>query len=306
VPGETTWTAVLVLNLGGRDAGPSELAVGMPSGTTIRGDLPGCTTAPDRRSITCRYDGLTTLDGDEEHAGDILAFPVRVDASVVGPRTLTGGTAVLRDQGALGPAPTLAARTAAVRNPVGAARLAALTGDADQGDNSDTFVATVVPVANISVVTGPVRVSGSTATVPFTVRSNGPAVATGVYAEITAPTGTTFAGVPADCTRVGRRMACDLAERLAPGASIARSVRLSLTGAPVGRDGSIVAGSDSEDLIGSDNTVPIEIPGTLVQARLPVTGTRSGMVAGTGAALLLLGGALVLAGRRRRPVAVTA
>jgi LPXTG-motif cell wall-anchored protein len=90
-------------------------------------------------------------------------------------------------------------------------------------------------------------------------------------------------------------------------------VAFTVTGTSVGRNGSIVAGSDAVDPARADNTATIAVPvpagsgpqGTLAQGRLPVTGPRSGPAAGTGAALLILGGALVLLARRRRPAAVS-
>ncbi|MDQ1675797.1 MAG: hypothetical protein QOC93_941 [Actinomycetota bacterium] len=307
VPGEITEAGVLVLNFGGRPTGPAELTVAMPAQTTIVRNLPGCVTAADRRSLTCRYDSLTSLEGDPDQAGDFLVLPVKVDATLVGPRTLTGGTATVVDDPS-GPQTfaTGPVRTAALRNPVGAARLAALTDDADRTDNNDTFVATVAAVANLALTTGPVRIDGDRATVPYTVRSAGPAVATGVYVKTTAPTGTTFDGVPANCTRSGRTLRCDVAGSLAVGASVAGAVTLRITGTTVGRDGSIAAGFDGYDPTAVDNTVALRIasPGSLNQGGLAVTGTKLALTAGTGAAMLLLGGALVLLARRRRAVAV--
>lgn len=313
VPGEVVEAGVLVVNFGARATGPVELAVQMPTGTTIVGGAGGCTTAADRRSLTCRYDrfsgGRGGLGG--EQSGDFVDLLVKVDESVVGPRTLTGGLAVVRDDVDLRLLKSGPVRTASLRNPVGAARIASLVGDADETDNSDIFAATVLPVANLVVTTKPVRVSGRTATVPYTVGSTGPSVATGVFAKVTAPTGTTFAAVPAGCERSGRALVCDLADSLAPGGSVAGTVKLKVTGTSVGRNGSIVAGFDGVDPARANNTVAMRITvpagaGTLDQGRLAVTGTRLGMFAGTGAALLLLGGALVLIGRRRRAAAVSA
>ncbi|HEY0358022.1 MAG TPA: hypothetical protein VGD11_05540 [Mycobacteriales bacterium] len=313
VPGKVAVTDVAVANFGPQPTGPAEITVAVPTGTTIVRDLPGCVTAADHRSLSCRYDSLSSAYVDPDNAVDFLEISVRVDASLVGPRTLTGGTAVVRDPAVRTVAAAGPVRTAALRQPGGAARLAALAGDADESDNNDTFVATVAPVANLVVTTGAVRVVGKTATVPFTVRNTGPAVATNVYVEITAPTGTAFARIPADCTRSGRVLRCDLADQLAAGSSVAGSVAFTVTGTSVGRNGSIVAGSDAVDPARADNTATIAVPvpagsgpqGTLAQGRLPVTGPRSGPAAGTGAALLILGGALVLLARRRRPAAVS-
>jgi hypothetical protein len=282
----------------------------MPTGTTIVGDLQGCVRSADHRSMTCRYDSLAAGGVDSQSAVDFLDIPVVVDASFVGPRTLTGGTAVLRDDPAVlrtlasPPVRTAASvRTAALRHPGSAARLAGLAGDADNTDDSDVFVATVAPVANLVVTAGAVRAGGTTATVPFTVRSTGPAAATGVYALITAPSGTTFARTPAGCARSGRTLRCDLADRLAPGTSVPGSVTLTVTGTSVGRNGSIEAGFDGVDPVRANNTARIQLvvpaAGTVDRGRLAVTGTRLGMIAGTGVTLLILGGALVLAARRR-------
>jgi hypothetical protein len=315
VPGTITLTSVAVGNFGATATGPVELTVDMPTGTTIVGDLQGCVRSVGHRSLTCRYDSLTASSANSQNAVDFLDIPVVVDASLVGPRTLIGGTAVLLDDpaavrtlsaspaGTASPARTAApVRTAALRNPGSAARRAALAGDADDSDNSDVFVATVAPVANLAVTTRAVRVSGTTATVPFTVRSTGPAVATGVYALVTAPSGTTFAGTPAGCARSGRTLRCDLADRLAPGGSVAGSFMLTVTGTSVGRNGLIRTGSDGVDPVRANNAVRIQVAvpaAPPVQGRLAFTGTWLGQIVAAGGILLLLGGALVLVARRR-------
>jgi hypothetical protein len=301
VPGRVVPFAVVVVNFGSRTSGPAQLTVVMPARTTLVGGAAGCTTASNRRSLTCVYDSLTGPGGSGQDS-DFLELRVKVDRALVGPRTLTGGTAVIADPA--GSARLAAAgpvRTAALRNPVGATRLAALAGDADDSDNDDTFAATVAPVADLSVTLGAVRVSGTTATVPYTVHSAGPAVATGVLAKITAPTGTRFAGVPARCTGDGRTLRCALAGSLAPGRSVSGSVRFAITGT-VGRDGTIVAGSAAFDPARANNRADIDLAGAL-DGQLAVTGARSAPLAGSGAALLLLGGTLVLLASRRRGAA---
>jgi hypothetical protein len=194
-------------------------------------------------------------------------------------------------------------RTAAMRETATPQRRAALMGDADATDDSDTFVATTTePLVDLVVTAPKVKVDGDTITVPFTVGSRGPSTATEVAVAITAPTGTTFAAVPAGCTTEGTRvMICPVADTLAPNRSLARSFQLRVTGTAVGNDGSIAVASAETDPRQSNDSVRITVEAApaLTQGRLPVTGTQWGAVAGTGAALLLLGGALTLIARRR-------
>jgi hypothetical protein len=304
-PGDIGMAGVIALNLGAQPTGPAELTVTLPTGVQMAESIPGCTNATDLRSFTCLYDSIAAGDGD------FLMPEVQVDPSVGGPRTLTGGSAVLGSDPSgyvlrAAERSDRPVRTAAMRPNLTSQQLA-LIGDADETDNSDTFIATTTaPAVDLGVKTSSVDATGSTVTVPYTVRNLGPSTATDVIAQITAPTGTVFASVPAGCFAVGTRgLQCLVADSAVPSQSqsLARSFQLRVTGA-VGTDGSIVVLAAEDDVRMGNNAVQIAVtggaaaPAPVTQGRLPVTGSQWGALGGAGAALLLLGGVLAVIGRR--------
>jgi LPXTG-motif cell wall-anchored protein len=312
VPGSDGELFGVIGNLGSGDARDLLVTFTLPAGTTVLGteEELGCGIAANRRMLTCDTPVL------ERDFAAPFTFPIRVAPDAGGPRTLAGGTAVAADAPtarsfARTPAQTrrTAARIFAAPSKAAADRI---SGDTDQTDDTDTFVVTTTaPTADLAVTSATVRAGGlGEVAVPYAVRNAGPSTATGVVARITAPTGTALAGTPAGCTAAagGRELRCAVADILAPGAIVRRTVPLRITDRSVGEDGRIVVSSAAVDPATRGNSLRLDITvGGGVFGRglggLPVTGAQAGLIGAAGAVLLLLGGALVVVSRRRRAAA---
>jgi hypothetical protein len=315
VPGRAGMLFGLLANFGDRSSGPVAVDFTLPAGVTVPAEMvaeTGCAVSADRASLTCVAPALAA----GQPSGFLLPVQVAEDAGLG--RVFRGGTAVASG------APTLrtvdrsagsSARTANIFRPATEPQAAALTGDVDGSDNSDTFaVRTTDEVVALSVEVAPVRAAkGTTVEVPYVVRNAGPDAADLPDVLITAPTGTEFVATDTEeCEPEDeRRLWCYLPSVLPAGAEVEGTVRLRVTGATVGKDGTVEVDSAFQyDSTRADNSARIVVlpPVTesltegrppLTQGRLPVTGASVGR-AGTAGLLMLLGGAgLVVAARRR-------
>ena len=316
VPGRAGMLFGLLANFGDRSSGPVAVDFTLPAGVTVPAEMvaeTGCAVSADRASLSC----MAPAHAAGQASGFLLPVQVAEDAGLG--RVFPGGTAVASD------APTLRtvnhsagspARTANIFRPATEAEAAALTGDVDGSDNSDTFaVRTTDEVVALSVEVAPVRAAkGATVEVPYVVRNAGPDAADLPDVLITAPTGTEFVATDTEDCEPGedaRELWCYLPSILPAGAEAEGTVRLRVTGATVGKDGTVEVDSAFQyDSTRADNSARIVVlpPVTesltegrppLTQGRLPVTGASVGL-AGTAGLLMLLGGAgLVVAARRR-------
>jgi LPXTG-motif cell wall-anchored protein len=320
VPGAEGELFGVIGNLGSRSAQDMVVTFTLPAGTTVLGteEELGCGISANRRTLSCDTPAL------EPDFAAPFTLPIQVAPDAGGPRTLAGGTAVATDV----PASRLSAlsgktarseNTARSRNATAEifaapSKAAAdrISGDADQTDDTDTFVVTTTsPRADLAVTSASVRAGGlGEVAVPYAVRNSGPSTATGVLARITAPTGTAFAGTPAGCTAVpgGRELRCAVAGTLAPGATVKASMPVRITDRSVGEDGRIVVSSAVADPVTRGNSVRLDVSvagGFLGRAigGLPVTGAQAGLIGAAGGVLLALGGALVVLSRRRKAAA---
>jgi hypothetical protein len=265
-------------------------------------DDSGCAVTADRRSLTCVAPSIPV----GEFTGFVLPVEVAENAGLG--RVFAGGTAVASDASSMSLRSASRPRTSNIFEPATDAQAAAVAGDVDSSDNSDTFaVLTTERSADLSVAVPTVEAAkGSTVAVRYTVRNDGPDSVEFPGVLVTAPTGTEFGSLPDECEPAESRdtMWCFVPETLGVRQSATQTVSLRVTGTTVGTDGSLVVSSSEEwDPARADNTARIvmETPAApLTQGRLPVTGTTLGLVGSAGLLMLLSGAALALGARRRR------
>ncbi|MGA8112425.1 MAG: LPXTG cell wall anchor domain-containing protein [Actinocatenispora sp.] len=155
---------------------------------------------------------------------------------------------------------------------------------------------------------------GDTVTITATGANSGPSDVVGGQVDIVAPSGTELASLPAHCTWVAKPSTahCDgTGMVVGSGKSASVDVELTITDAKVGDDGRIaVTLTTPGDTDSDNNAAPLSVETTGGSGggdggdggdgdTLPVTGSSTATIAGTGAAVLLLGGVLFLVGRRR-------
>jgi hypothetical protein len=308
VPGEPGPLGGLLANFGDRRSGAVAVRFTLPAGVRVPADLAadtGCDVAADGGSLTCLSPAIPP------GGGMVFMLPVAVPENAGLDRVFPGGTAVASDAPANPLSATASRRTAAaIFRPATAAQSAAVTGDVDAGDNSDTFVVhTTDQVADVAIEAPAVRAAkGAVVAVTYRVHDDGPATVDGPQVTVTAPAGTEFAGTPEECdiSEDGRQLSCFVPATIRAGDTATQTVRLRVTGSTVGTDGRVVLGSTGAyDPDKSDNTARIVVrhpEATLVQGRLPVTGAPVGGLGTAGGLMLLTGTALAVATRRRRTV----
>jgi LPXTG-motif cell wall-anchored protein len=154
-PGGTSAVAALFGNFGDKVAKGVRVEVRLPAHVTFTQDTPGCTTAADRRTITCQYtdlrlDPISTDDDPRDDGSDgklstaAAAFPVTVAADAPGPVVLSGGTFTAVPLGVAEPTASLAKRKAVLPKGLKTAARSEFQ-DADPGDNTAEFAVHVGP-----------------------------------------------------------------------------------------------------------------------------------------------------------------
>ncbi|GAA4205278.1 LPXTG cell wall anchor domain-containing protein [Actinocatenispora rupis] len=148
---------------------------------------------------------------------------------------------------------------------------------------------------------------GDTVTVHASGTNAGPSDFVGGVVDIVAPTGTKLAELPKGCAwkTQGRSVHCEAKDEVVPaGSTQSMDLKFTITDQKIGADGKVsVATTTPGETNKDNNSAPIRITATGGQGggggTLPVTGSSTATVAGTGAAVLLAGAALFVVGRRR-------
>ncbi len=151
VPGGTDSLVYAVKNFGDQVAAGLKITAVLPEDTTFTETEPDCVYSADRRTINCTYPDLDLIPADQDNpppndSGSFVVFfnLVTVDAEVIAPATLTGGTVTVE---ALGSEPFVPDALAQARQSV-LPRNATRTNvgdfnDVDPNDNSDEFAVLV-------------------------------------------------------------------------------------------------------------------------------------------------------------------
>jgi len=136
--------------------------------------------------------------------------------------------------------------------------------------------------------------------------NTGPSDMVGGVVDIVAPTGTKLAELPKGCDwkTEGRSVHCESTDIVPAGSTQSLGLKLTITDATVGDDGRVSVSTKTPGETNKDNNAaPIKVTATGGQGggggTLPVTGSSTATVAGTGAAVLLAGAVLFVVGRRR-------
>lgn len=147
---------------------------------------------------------------------------------------------------------------------------------------------------------------GDTVTVKASGTNTGPSDMVGGVVDIVAPTGTKLAELPKGCDwkTEGRSVHCESTDIVPAGSTQSLGLKLTITDATVGDDGRVSVSTKTPGETNKDNNAaPIKVTATGGQGggggTLPVTGSSTATVAGTGAAVLLAGAVLFVVGRRR-------
>jgi len=172
----------------------------------------------------------------------------------------------------------------------------------DDQPANNTAPLSVTAIANRLDVA--VKVKAGADSVTWTVVNHGPSAATGWTADLTAPAGTTFR--PAQgCTATGSTtLRCTSTDWVAPGKSVARTVRLDGTATPEASGSITISGTGpSAESDAADNQADFTLgsdSGTGGQGGgLPITGPSAIGYALGAVGVVLLGALLLFVGRRR-------
>lgn len=280
------------------------LAFKVPQYVSFDDDFADCTYSRDKREMVCEFPTLTLPAGSEIRYNSPGVQPVKVQvaSNAPGPVSLGKGSFTVKAHGSVR---ALDKRGGGKSFAVAAARTAGATAKGT-GNSASFVVTTSANPYDLAMAASDVEgAKGDTVSVNLTVANRGPADARGTV-TITAPTGTELAGVPEGCT-IGddrRRAVCDGGDlTLAAGKAVTSHARFRITADSVGEDGTVMvrgtgAGTDKAE---GNNTAPLKI--TVAGGDgggLPVTGTQVSVIAATGIGLMLIGGAVLFLGRRRR------
>jgi hypothetical protein len=178
-------------------------------------------------------------------------------------------------------------------------------GDADPSDNVAEFSAHVAAnSANLAVTaTSASGAVGAVVKVTVTVENTGDASSPNTTLTVTAPTGTELVDMPTNCVFVTAGKVSKCEGLLSAGEKNAGQFSFKIAATSVGNDGKAHIEGSLHDPDTTNNTAAIVI--TIDNGGLPVTGVKVVVIAGTGAAVLLVGALLLFLARRRRVEVVT-
>lgn len=308
-PGDTAPFVAFFFNAGAATAVQPVWQVSLP---------PYVTFVSEDGAQWCSFNAQKTVATCKAPAGALVPagwsfsslFVVKVAKDAPGPAALGGG---LVDGGALGTSDEQIPDSAALAKAKGvkvtkttAAQKRAIDSgqDADPSDNVAKFAAHVgANSADLAITatsaSGPV---GSVVKVTVTVENKGPASSPSTTVTVTAPTGTELVDMPTNCVFVtpGKVGKCE--GQLSAGQKNAGVFSFKIAATSVAKDGKATIEGSIDDPNKANNTAAIVIT---IGDGLPITGVKVSVIAGTGAAVLLVGALLFFLARRRRVQLVT-
>jgi LPXTG-motif cell wall-anchored protein len=154
-PGGVSAVVARFANFGDKAAKGVKVSVTLPEHVAFNQDTPGCTTATDKRTLTCAYNDLIldpiSTDPDPLDDGTdgklstaAATYPVRVAADAPGPVVLSGGAFTATPLGAVEPAASLTRHKPVLPNGLKPAAKKEFA-DADPTDNTAEFAVHIGP-----------------------------------------------------------------------------------------------------------------------------------------------------------------